>query len=64
MVAHLEFGVEHVRGVRGVRGLPGSLTRCFGVMGAKASLNLTAEGVLNSIGGAFSSAHRLAKQNY
>lgn len=62
MVAHLELSVEQVRGVRGVRGLPGSLTRCFGVMGAKASLNLTAEGVLNSIGGTFSSAYELARQ--
>lgn len=61
MVEHLEDGVDNVRGVRGVKGLPGILTRCFGVAGAKTSLNLTAEGVVNSIGGVFSSTSEMAR---
>lgn len=64
MVAHLEVGVEVERGVRGVRGLPGSLTRCFGVTGAKASRNLVAEGVLNSTGGTFSSEQLLTETEH
>ncbi len=63
-VAHVELGVEHIRDVRGVKGLPGSLTRCLGVTGSNASLNLVVDGVLNSTGGTFSSIQFLARVEY